>query len=251
MPCDERHAKAQDLCHFFLRLEALFRLRGKRSDSAAHFQDEGALFHFLETLDFPFQLIRPAGCLETEGDRDGMDDVRPSCFRRIPVLLHERKDRGKTGLRIAQDDGARFPLHEDEARVIDILARRAPVDVLASIARKALLERIEKRHDRDRASEALRQSIHVDFLSACVADDYIRRFPGNHAQLSLRPCQRRFRVEPLLHPVLLTPHRSHFIRSEKKSQHPAVFHHASHHSLLLRGTPAPLFPISYPHFARP
>ena len=66
-----------------------------RPHGAGELADAHALERPLEALAVPLELERPPGELGAEGDRLGMDAVRPACHHGLAVLLGPRQHGGE------------------------------------------------------------------------------------------------------------------------------------------------------------
>ena len=94
--------------------------------------------------------------------------------------------------------------------------------VFTGMLRQDFLEGIEERHDRDGALVALADRRDVDEVGLRILHDDVGLLLRDDAELALRLCQSRFRIQPFLHPGLLREDLIHFLRTKQETVDLAV-----------------------------
>ena len=143
-----------------------------------------------------------------------MDDMGASRHREVFVLFRLLQEAFLTDFEVAQDYVVSVALQEDDSRVHDVLARRAPVDELSRVVRQHRFEGAEQRHDGDGALVVFADGGDVEKLGLRVLVDRVGLLLRDDAELALRFRKRRLGIEPLLGPALVAPNLSHFVRAE-------------------------------------
>ena len=108
--------------------------RGVRADGARELADAHPLERARDALAAARQLERPAGELEPEGRRLGVDAVRAADLQRLAVLLGARGDGGEGAVEPGEDQRAGLADLQRERRVDDVGGREAVVEPAALLA---------------------------------------------------------------------------------------------------------------------
>ena len=112
---------------------------------------------------------------------------------------------------------------EDDARVLDVLRGRAPMDVAPRIPLADGGEAVDQRHDGVADPvHLLAHEFHVDEVRVRPGGNLGCRFFRDDAEPPLDPRQRRLDIQPLLHLPALGKHRPHGVCAEEVPVDPAV-----------------------------
>ena len=144
------------------------------------------------------QLGEPHGQLAAEGDRDGRLGVRAAGHHGRAVSVGLRRELVAERSRERLDPIERPAAEQGEARVHDVLRRRAPVDVPGGLG-GSIADLLEQRQDRIADDERPRaQSLQVDGLRYRGPLDRRGGLGGDDPELGLRGGERPLDLEPRL-----------------------------------------------------
>jgi hypothetical protein len=116
------------------------------ADGARDRTDAHGLARPDQSLRVALQLGEPAGCLEAERDRLGVDPVRASDHGGVAVLDREAPNDLDEARQLVQHDARRVAEHDCGRRVEDVRARE-PVVEPATLRPKSLRQRTEEGDD--------------------------------------------------------------------------------------------------------
>ena len=119
--------------------------RGVRPDRARELADAHALERARDALAVAGELERPAGELQPERRRLGVDAVRAADLERLAVLVGARDDRGEGGVDAGEDQIPGLADLERERGVDDVGGRQAVVEPAASLVVELLADGVDER----------------------------------------------------------------------------------------------------------
>ena len=185
--------------------EALEELRravaeaGHRPGAAEELRDEHALAHLLQAVRVAQHLVEPARDLGPERDRQRGARVRAADRDDLRAAIGERGEHADEALEVGLEPVEDVAHLEHLARVLDVLRRRAVVDVLAAPLRADRLEPAEQADERvPRLDDLGAHRLEVDVLDARRGHDAGRRLGRDQPELALRLRERSLDVEPAL-----------------------------------------------------
>ena len=118
---------------------------GVRPDGAGELADAHPLERARDALPPARELERPAGELEPERRRLGVDAVRAADLERRAVLLGARDDRGEGVVEPGEDELPRFPDLERERGVDDVGGREPVVEPAPALVVELLADGVDER----------------------------------------------------------------------------------------------------------
>ena len=119
--------------------------RGVRPDRARELADAHPLERARDALPVARELERPAGELQPERRRLGVDAVRAADLERLAVLLGARHDRGERGVDPGEDERPRLADLERERGVDDVGGRQAVVEPAPPLVVELLADGVDER----------------------------------------------------------------------------------------------------------
>ena len=190
--------------------------RGERAGCAGELAREHARAKLVEPLQMPLDGRQPDGCLVAEGDRQRVLEMRAPGHRRVPVFAGKARQPVANGEQVRFHEGQRVADLEDDARVLDVLRGRAPMDVAPRIPLAKGGEAVDQRHDGVADPvHLLAHEFHVDEARIRPGRNLGRRVLRDDAEPPLDPRQRRLDIQPLLHLPALGEHGPHGVRAEE------------------------------------
>ncbi len=118
---------------------------GVRPDRARELADAHPVERAGDALPVARELERPAGELQAERRRLGVDAVRAADLERLAMLLGARHDRGERGVEPREDERARLADLQRERRVDDVGGREAVVEPAAPLVVELLADGVDER----------------------------------------------------------------------------------------------------------
>src|SRR5205807_2842094 len=170
-----------------LDVEGLGTERGSRSDGPGHLADDDSG----RRLSHPFTLPRHLGGedrdLESERDRYGGLAAGPPEHDRLLMLRRQVREGADETIEPLLNDADRVPELEGGRTVLNVVARRPQMDVLAGVARARLREGEDDGHEVvPRLPFELLDSLHGHELRRRLLRDLRRGLPRDEADLGLR-----------------------------------------------------------------
>ena len=164
----------------------------------------------------PLDGRQPHRRLVAEGDRERVLEMRAPGHRRVPVFAGEARQPVPDGEKVGFHQLQRIADLEHDARVLDVLRGRAPMDVTPRIPPADGGEAVDQRHDGVADPvHLLAHEFHVDEVRIRLGGNLGRGLLRDDAEPPLDPRQRRLDIQPLLHLPALGKHRPHGVRAEQ------------------------------------
>ena len=188
-------------------VEAAVAERGERSSRAAELRGQARGGKALPRVDDPDE---PAGGLQSERRRHGLLEQRARRRHGCAMLVRELRARARNAVELGVDERRRVSCDERRRRVEDVLARRAVVHVLRSLAQRAheWLDGIAG------VSSGARKVVCIETFGR---KDFVAEL-GDHADAGFGARERTLRLEHRAEPGLvrdgLTNRRRHEERLE-------------------------------------
>ena len=190
--------------------------RGECAGRAGELAREHARAELVESLQMPLDGRQPHRRLVAEGDRQRVLEMRASGHRRVPVFARKARQPVANGEQVRFHENQRVADLEHDARVLDVLRGRAPMDVAPRIPLAEGGEAVDQRHDGVADPVYfLAHEVHVDEVRVGPGGNLGRGLFRDDAEPPLHPRQRRLDIQPLLHLPALGKHRPHGGRAEE------------------------------------
>ena len=190
--------------------------RGERAGRAGELAREHARAELVEPLQMPLDGRQPDRRLVAEGDRKRVLEMRAPGHRRVPVLSGKACKAAPDSDEVRLNQVERVADLEYDARVLDVLRGRAPMDIAPRIPLADGGKAVDQRHDGVADPvHLLTHEVHVEQVRIRLGRNLGRRRLRDDAEPPLDPRQRRFDVQPLLHLAALGEHGPHGVRAEE------------------------------------